>query len=79
MKHIKPDLIEGLCLTPSVELGGWSKRSKFNFFINGHVAYQIKGNHECSSMVANILLAEPTHPPDPLIGVKRSKFNSFRT
>ena len=39
---------------------------------SGHVAYQIKGNHECSSMVANILPAEPTHsnyfagrPPPP--------------
>ena len=27
-----------------------------------HVAYQIKGNHQCSSMVANDL---PADPPDP--------------
>ena len=26
---------------------------------HGHVAYQVKGNHKCSKMVANILPAEP--------------------
>ena len=41
-----------------------AKRSKFNFSEHGHVAYQIKVNHECSNMVANILP-----------GAKRSKFN----
>ena len=30
---------------------------------HGHVAYQIKGNQECSNMVANILPADP--PPLP--------------
>ena len=30
------------------------KRSKVTFLEHGHVAYQIKGNHECSNMVANI-------------------------
>ena len=25
---------------------------------DGHVAYQIKGNHECSQMIANILPTE---------------------
>ena len=28
-----------------------------------HVAYQIKRNHKCSNMVANILPAEPPPPP----------------
>ena len=28
-----------------------------------HVAYQIKGNQECSNMVANILPADPPPPP----------------
>ena len=42
---------------------------------HSHVAYQIKGNHECSNMVANIL----PQNPNPLNGVKRSKFNFFRT
>ena len=49
---------------------------------HGHVAYQIKENHEHSTMVANILPADPlptlsTQPPDPVVGVKRSKFNFF--
>ena len=37
------------------------KRLKFNFSEHGHIAYKIKGNHECSNMVANILPAAP--PP----------------
>ena len=38
------------------------KRSKFIFLEHGYVAYQIKWNHECSNMVANILLGEiPLH------------------
>ena len=42
-----------------------------------HVAYQIKGNHEFGSMVANIVPA--VHPPlDPGVGVKRSKFDFFQ-
>ena len=42
------------------------KRSKFNFLEHGHVAYQIKDNHECSNMVANIL---PTDPPNTTLGM----------
>ena len=34
-----------------------------NFAEQCHVAYQIKGNQECSNMVANILPAEPSSPP----------------
>ena len=46
------------------------KRSKFTFLEQYYVAYQIKGNHECSNMVAYIL---PTDPTPPLwVGVKRS-------
>ena len=30
------------------------------FSEQGHVAYQYKGNRECSNMVANILLADPS-------------------
>ena len=100
-------------------LTGWVKRSKIIFSEHGHVAYQIKRNHEmqqyvskyfarrstqpwelgrqvlfqsklmlrfklkgiakCSSMVANILPADP--PPLKTLnhGVKRSKFKIFRT
>ena len=35
-----------------------SKVQNSNFSEHGHVAYQIKENHECSSMVPNILLAD---------------------
>ena len=45
------------------------------FSEHGVVAYQIKENHECSNMVANIL---PTDTPDPGDGVNRSKFNFFQ-
>ena len=32
------------------------------FSKHGHVVYRIKGNNECSNMVANILHADPHHP-----------------
>ena len=35
------------------------------FSEHGHVAYQIKGNHECSNMVANILPTDPLPPLPP--------------
>ena len=54
-----------------------SKGQNSTFSEHGHVAYQIKGNHKCSNMVANVLPADPTHPHDPGVGVKRSKFNFF--
>ena len=40
----------------------WVKRSNLTFAEHDHVAYQIKGNHECSNMVANILPAAPLSP-----------------
>ena len=44
-----------------------SKGQNSTFSEHGHLAYQIKGNHECSSIVANILLADPYKPtPIPL-------------
>ena len=38
------------------------KRSILTFAEHDHVAYQIKGNRECSNMVANILPAVPFSP-----------------
>ena len=38
------------------------KRLNSTFSEHGHIAYKIKGNHECSNMVANIL---PVAPPSP--------------
>ena len=35
------------------------KKSNLTFAEHDHVAYQIKGNRECSNMVANILPAAP--------------------
>ena len=46
---------------PPLTLG--VKRLKFNFSEHGHIAYKIKGNHECSNMVANILPAAPLLTP----------------
>ena len=64
------------CLQTPLTLG--VIRSKFNFFITMNVAYQIKGNQECSNMNANILPAKLPHPTtDPW--VNRSKVNFFNT
>ena len=46
-----------------------SGRSKVIFFSeNGHAAYQIKENHECSRKVANTLPADSLDPGMGLIG-----------
>ena len=57
---------------PWVDLGGKSKAQNSSFSENGHVAYQIKEDHEYSSMVANIFPADP-YPPDPGVGINRSE------
>ena len=49
----------------SLTLGLGSKGPNSTLSEHGHVAYQIKGNHECSNMVANIL---PADPSDPRVG-----------
>ena len=45
---------------------GFHENVSYNSFAlsprHGHVAYQIKGNHICNNMVANILPAYPTLP-----------------
>ena len=48
-------------------------RSRSTFSEQGRIAYHLKGSTKCSNMVANVL------PADPTLGVKRSKFNFFRT
>ena len=45
---------------PHLTLG--SKDQSSTFSEHGHVANQIKGNHECTNMVANILPADPQCP-----------------
>ena len=42
---------------PTLMMGTAGLKSTFSE--NGHVAYQIKENHECSNKVANILPADP--------------------
>ena len=53
--------------TTTLTLGLWVKRSNSTVSEPGHIAYQIKGNHKCSNMVAHIL---PADPPDPWWGQK---------
>ena len=53
-------------------MGSKGQNSPFSEY--GKVAFQIKWHHECSNMVANHLTTDPPHD-----GIKRSKFNYFRT
>ena len=48
---------------PEPRLGLKGQTSTFSE--HGHVAYQIKENHKCSNMVANILPANYLSPPPP--------------
>ena len=42
----------------------WGQEVKISTILErGHIAYQIKWNHDCSNLVANILLAEPPRCP----------------
>ena len=43
--------------------GGGVKMSKLTFSKHAHVAYQLKWNHKCSHMVANISPADPPQGP----------------
>ena len=70
--------------SPSFDPPGWTKgvgqRQIFNFFSeHGHIAYQIKLNHECSNTAANILPADPPPRGHIGVGVKMSQFDFFRT
>ena len=57
--------------------GVGSKRQNSNVSEHDHVAYQIKGKHECSNMVANILPAElrSSPSPDPVVKGQNSTFS----
>ena len=82
MKLIKSDFRSKACVSPpGLTYGQGSKGQNSTLSEHGHVAYQINGNHKYSSMIANILLADPYPPtvPDPGFGAKRLKFNFFRT
>ena len=49
-------------IPPPPTLGMGSKGQNSIFSEHCHVPYQIIENHECSNMVANILLADPLRP-----------------
>ena len=71
------------CLqTPTIHTRPWGevKRSNFNFSENSHLSYQMKWNHKCSNMVGFFSPRDtPLHIPASTLGVKRSKFNFFKT
>ena len=46
-------------------LMGCGQKMKIQLFQNNVMWHQIKGNHELSSMVANILLPDPYQLPTP--------------
>ena len=77
MNYTKRDYRSKACVSPP----GWtyglgSKCQNATLAKHGHVAYQIKRNHECSSMVANILLADPFQTPGPDLGFGSKGQNS---
>ena len=83
MLHIKlngitksSNMVPNICSrrTPTLTLESNGHYTAFSEPCN--VAYQIKGNHECSNMVANILHADPF--TDPWDGVNRSKVLLFQ-
>ena len=47
-------------LSPTLGMGSVGQNSTFSEHV--HVAYQIKKNHKCSNLVANILPADPLPP-----------------
>ena len=52
------------CRPPTITHSPDSGDGVNRFFLEyGHVVYQIKENHECSNILANILPAGPLPPP----------------
>ena len=60
--HIKLKAIMNAVFCPQPSPDPRVKKSNLTFAEHDHVAYQIKGNRECSNMVANILPAAPLSP-----------------
>ena len=61
IRNISNVIFDGRSLSvppPPPDLGMGSKVQNSTFSEHGHVAYQIKENHECSNMVPNILLED---------------------
>ena len=61
MNHVKRNFWSKACVPPPDGLRWWGQKFKIQpFSEHSHVAYLIKGNHECNSKVASILPADPT-------------------
>ena len=68
MKHIKSDFPLKACVRPPEWTKGVGSKGKNSTYSeHGHVAYPIKGNEACSSMVANIMPEDP-YPLSPTSG-----------
>ena len=67
-------MVPNICLPtppPTLKMGPIGQNSTFLEY----VAYQIKGNHECTNMVANILSADPS-TPNPIRMMRSIGLNS---
>ena len=70
------------CIPPTLGMGSIGQSSTFS--VHGHVAYQVKRNHECTNKVATILPADtynpypppPPPPPPPTLGIRSIGQNS---
>ena len=61
-----------LHIDPSPQPWGWDQKVKIHFLEHGHVAYQIKGNGECSRRMQQYATTYSvlTHTLDPWGGTK---------
>ena len=70
-------MIVNICpQTPHLTLGIGPLGQNSTFSEHGHVAYQIKENHQIQQHSSKIFDRRPL--PDPAVGVKSSKFNVFK-
>ena len=66
-----------LPVDPTTLGGGGGRKVKIQFLQNvGHVAYKIKGNHECSNMQAHTCVLS-LHTPSTFWGEVRGQSNFF--
>ena len=54
---------------PPLTLGLGPKGQNSTLSEQGHVAYQIKGNHDCSNMVSTYFACRSPSPPKKNIGI----------
>ena len=66
------------CRPPPLTFGMGSIGHNLTFLEKDYIKYQIKGNHDGTNMVSNILPADP-HTPYPGDEVNKSKCNYLST